>query len=292
MVSEVATLINGRTQFMGLLGEQISYTLSPAIHNHAAKSLGLNLVYLPFPCPAAQVGGFLRVAWEMGAIGFNVTTPHKSLAATLIPGCHQSSINTIYRGVDWWHAASTDGPGFIKGLEHMGASIGEFEDVIFLGDGGVVAAILAHIAALQGSKELSRLPRVSILARSGQVKEELTLNWPDAGLLRFAALDVQSLKAAIRNAPNALLIQATSAPHRGEDLSYLLPALSKFRGAFCDLVYGYSSNLLLDCKRAGLRAQDGRAMLIEQARLSQQLWWGQAASYDELEAALNLGPAR
>ena len=291
MRAQLNQVINGHTQLMGLLGEQISYTLSPLIHNHAAKSLGLNLVYLPLQLPSAQVGAFLQVAWDMGALGFNVTTPHKALVASLLPGHTLSSVNTIYRGTDRWQVASTDGPGFVQGLGHMGADIDEFQDLVILGDGGVVAAILGHLANLHGLGLLARLPRVSILSRSHQVKEYLRLIWPDSSLVRFGNLSAATLAAALAAAPEALIIQATSAPHRGDDLAYLLPALNNFRGAVCDLVYGASSKLLQFCRQSGLRVQDGQAMLIEQARQSQKLWWGQAASYEDLQAAIDAARA-
>jgi hypothetical protein len=35
-----------------------------------------------------------------------------------------------------------------------------------------------------------------------------------------------------------------------------------------------------------LVSQDGEAMLIEQARLAQKLWWGRALAYADLATAL------
>ncbi|MBM4251217.1 MAG: hypothetical protein FJ146_04560 [Deltaproteobacteria bacterium] len=278
--------INGRTQLMGLLGEQISYTMSPEIHNLAAARLGLNIVYLPLPMPAPQVRNFLHVAWDMGAVGFNVTTPHKALVASLVPGNLLSSVNTLYRGVEWWNAASTDGPGFVRGLRRMNAQVEEFQDLVFLGDGGAVTAILGYLAARYGDGKLTKLPRVSILARSKEPREHLQLLWPDKSLLQFSDLSAAALVGVLARAPEALLIQATSAPHRGDDLGYLVPALRGFRGAYCDLVYGSRSKLLQFCTLAGLRAQDGQAMLIEQALASQKLWWGQAAIFEDMQTAL------
>src|SRR5690606_39173443 len=83
---------DGTTRLMGLLGERIDYTGSPAIHNHAAAALGINACYLPLSLPGGQVAPFLAAAWHLGALGFNVTTPHKELVARLVPGSGLASV--------------------------------------------------------------------------------------------------------------------------------------------------------------------------------------------------------
>lgn len=252
--------IDGETKLMGLLGEGISYTMSPALHNRAAARLGINAVYVPLSMPASQLPSFLANAWHLGALGFNVTQPHKLLVASLVAGHGLPSINTLYRGPTGWQAASTDGEGWARGLERTGHKLASFQNFVVLGGGGAVQSILRVLPA--GAP-------VTMLQRSD-------------GTLTPAALG----QALSGRGDETLLIQATSAPHHGDTLEAFAPALKSFRGVVSDIVYGKPSALYFTAIAQDLVAQDGESMLIEQARLSQKLWWGKAASYDEMAAAL------
>ena len=268
--------IDGKTRLLGVLGEQISYTLSPSLHNLAAQLLGRNEVYLPLSLPAAEVADFLRVAWHLGAVGFNITTPHKRLVAELFPDAGLTSVNTLYRGAQGWQAASTDGEGFALALARLGRPLAAFTRVVILGAGGVTVALLNFMA-----QELNPLPDIQIVRRSAA--RDLELVAAAKTQLCFSPWSVHGLQDALRGCDEAsLLIQASSAPQHGDDLSALVPALKGFKGTVVDLVYGKPSALYAAALAMGLPAQDGRVMLIEQARLSQQLWWGEAAVFADL----------
>jgi shikimate 5-dehydrogenase len=58
--------------------------------------------------------------------------------------------------------------------------------------------------------------------------------------------------------------------------------MKTFRGVFVDLVYGQPSALLKVATEKGIPSQDGLPMLIEQARASQQYWWGTSVPYSEI----------
>ena len=60
--------------------------------------------------------------------------------------------------------------------------------------------------------------------------------------IQFSDFDSASLESLV-GAEECLLIQGTSAPVHGDDLSHLVPALKGFRGAISDLSYGYESAL-------------------------------------------------
>ncbi len=256
--------VDGDTKLMGLLGERISYTLSPAMHNRAAQKLGINAVYLPLSMPAARVAGFLETAWDLGALGFNVTQPHKGLVAALLPESGLDSVNTVYRGEDGWKAASTDGEGWALGLTRTGFAAGSFKKVVILGGGGAVRAI---VRVLPPGAELVVLKRSEGTLTPERLGAEL------AG-----------------RGDETLLIQATSAPHQGDDLGAFTPALKEFKGVVSDIVYGKPSALYFTAIALDLVVQDGESMLIEQARLAQRLWWGKAAAYDDMAAALRNKP--
>ena len=283
MTDPYARLIDGETRLMGVLGEHIAYTLSPRLHNFAANLLGINVAYLALPLPAAGVAPFLAAAWSLGAVGFNVTTPHKALVASLVPEAGLTSANTLYRGAKGWQAASTDGPGWERGLARLGRELGSFAEVVVLGSGGAAVAVLAHLGRVRAAS----LPAVHVLRRTPARDADVRAALPPATPLTFGEMTAEGLAAALRGKDErTLLVQATSAPQKGDDLRELVPALTDFSGVVSDLVYAKPSALYFAAVAKDLTAQDGEAMLIEQARLSQELWWGRSAPYADMALAL------
>jgi shikimate 5-dehydrogenase len=273
--------IDGETKLMGVVGKKIAYTMSPQMHNRAAQVLGVNATYLPIDLPRAKVKAFLDAAWHMGAAGFNVTQPHKELVAKLFPAKGLASANTLYRGPRGWRAASTDAQGFARGLERLGRGLDSFERMIVLGSGGVTLAILAHVAAMRGG------PREITVLRRDKGRDRALKAAGKGRVARIAALSAKELSTSLKGrGAETLLVQATSAPHRGDDLKRLVPGLDGYQGVVVDLVYGKPSALYFTAVARDLVTQDGEAMLIEQARLSQELWWRRSASYELLAAAL------
>jgi hypothetical protein len=53
-----------------------------------------------------------------------------------------------------------------------------------------------------------------------------------------------------------------------------------------DIIYDQPSEIYFEAIRLGLNCLDGMPMLIEQARLSQFLWWKKSASYDDMLFAI------
>jgi len=272
--------IDGETQIFGLIGSNLRYTKSPLLHNRAARILGVNAVYLPLEMEACRVLSFLESAFYMNFGGFNVTQPHKEIAASSLPDVNVKSINTISRSEKSWCATSTDGIGFVSGFKRIGREFSSFEDIVFLGAGGAVTAVLEHLIS-----STNQMPDISVLRRSDSKDEEL--KEIVGNKISFSDLTVENLIQKLQGkGAETLLVQGTSAPLYGDDLTILVPALSGFKGVVCDMVYSSPSKLYFAALNLNLAALDGEAMLIEQARASQKIWWGKSASYEEMLMAL------
>jgi shikimate dehydrogenase len=264
---------------LGLIGESIAHTWSPRIHNAAAKEFGINHVYLPIDIESGRVKDFLDIAWDIGAVGFNVTVPHKELVASIVSGHPFQSINTIYRGKDSWQATTTDGPGFAAGFARIGQEFSDFDHIVFLGAGGVVTAIGEYM------KLHSQSVRVDVLRRNSIRDRALDGIFCEVA---FHSFEVDSLKKCVESSSKkTLIVQASSAPLHGDSLSQLCPALDSFEGTFCDLIYGQPSQLYFYASARDIKSLDGEAMLIEQARLAQRHWWGKSAPYETLLRAIH-----
>ena len=276
-------MVGGKTKLLGILGKGIGHTLSPLLHNEAAKILKKDAIYVPFDMPPAGLQAFLKAFWEMGGIGCNVTLPYKSLLASMIPGHTLISVNTFYRGEETWRAASTDAAGFSRGVSRLGLKLSGFNRFVLLGNGGACASILSYLA-----KELGQSPDEIVVLRRNPARDiEQSNLFGGQFSPRFVPFTKESLKQEIggRGGDN-ILIQTSSAPLQGASLSEYCYALDGYRGAFVDLTYGCYSALLEKAESIGIPCQDGIPMLIEQARLSQEYWWGESASYDQLYEAV------
>ena len=70
-------MVNGRTNVLGVIGDPIEHTFSPAMHNAGLKALGLNYIYLPFHVLPQDLESAVSGASSLGIRGLNVTIPHK-----------------------------------------------------------------------------------------------------------------------------------------------------------------------------------------------------------------------
>lgn len=106
--------INAETQVFGVLGDPVGHSLSPLLHNHMYKKLGVNALYLPFRVPRGQLPQALEGYDKIPVRGYSVTIPHKEAAASLAREADANveftgSANTLVRRDDGkFTAANTD----------------------------------------------------------------------------------------------------------------------------------------------------------------------------------------
>lgn len=163
----------------GLIGRDISYSLSPAMHNKALDKLGLDAVYLLFDLEKENLSDFLRVMVDVGALGFNVTIPYKEVIMELIDcidpdAAGVRAVNTLTLVNDKWYGYNTDIYGIERSFEKANFGLNNKIVGVF-GTGGASKAAIYSILK-QGGKvwvmgrnpekmaELSRLYDVETIA--------------------------------------------------------------------------------------------------------------------------------
>ena len=62
----------------GVIGDPVTHSLSPALHNAAFAALGLDWVYVAFPVAAGQGLAAVAAMRTLDLAGLSVTMPHKS----------------------------------------------------------------------------------------------------------------------------------------------------------------------------------------------------------------------
>jgi len=160
-------LISGETRLVGLLGDPVSGSLSPVMHNAAFAALGLNWAYVPLSVKAERLDDAIRGLVALGFVGANVTTPHKLEVARLVE-TDEPSVNTLLVRDGRVLGFSTD-PAVLDQLDS--------ERVAILGDGGSATAF-AH--ARPEARRFSRrgdwppdLARVDLVVNATSEREDV-----------------------------------------------------------------------------------------------------------------------
>ncbi len=150
--------LNVETQVYGVVGDPVAHSLSPLVHNHAFRAVGVNAVYLPFRVAKADLPGFLKDFDRLPVRGYSVTIPHKEAAAAIAkhhfgPVLKTRAANTLLRGDDGFTAANTDYTGFLAAVKsHYEPTGGGLRGkaVLVLGAGGVARAVASGVQAEGG----------------------------------------------------------------------------------------------------------------------------------------------
>jgi len=128
---------------VGLIGNPVEHSLSPAMHNAAFAARGLDWAYVPLLVEDGRVEDAVRGLVALGFAGANVTVPHKAAAAAACE-TELDSVNVLVVRAERVHGLSTDA-AILDGLPAERPAI--------LGSGGAAAAFRA---ALPGARVFSR----------------------------------------------------------------------------------------------------------------------------------------
>jgi shikimate dehydrogenase len=277
--------IDGHTALLGVLGDPVRHSLSPALHNAALRELGLNWVYLALPAPPEQLPAVVQGLEAMGCRGLSVTIPHKhsvaALAAELSPLAQRlGAVNTLVpRPQGGWFGTNTDVEGFLAPLrqaEHSWAG----QRAVVLGCGGSARAVVAALVELG-------LGSIQVAGRRAESREAFVAACrPWAPQLQGLAWDgTAALAAALAGADLVVnttpvgMASATDPAAAGR--SPLSPAELEAlpAGAWVyDLIYTPRPTALLQAAAArGCPTLDGLEMLVQQGAAALRLWSGQEA---------------
>jgi shikimate dehydrogenase len=275
--------LEGRTpRLYVLLGNPVHHSLSPTLQNAAMRAVGIDAVYIGLRAWRELVGPLMR-AVALGGGGGNVTVPHKRVAALALDHATDAAHATGACNVFWWDGErglvgdNTDVDGFRFAAETLMGSRLAGSRLLLLGAGGAARAVA--YACLKDEVE-----RVDILNRTRAKAVSLVSDLGGGDVLRI--LDGGQPPDSERY---DLIVNATSLGLADTD-PLPLPLHDVKGGAVLDLVYGRQSTAWVRAARqAGLPAQDGRFMLVEQAASSFQRWFQIEPPRETMLRAVGLG---
>ena len=266
--------INGKTVLHGIMGNPVTHSLSPAMHNGAFAATGINAVYVPFP--VTDVAKALEGFRALGVRGISVTIPHKQAVIpyldTIDPIAEKiGAVNTLVIDNGSITGLNTDWIGANRALEEQISIAGK--DMLLLGSGGSAKAI--------GFGLLEAGANVSIVSRTPASGKDLAqlLSCPWHPLSQITDLQ------------GDIIVNATSVGMSPDDHSTLVPKkiLDRF-SVIMDIVYSpLQTRLLKEAQESGCRTVNGLAMLLYQGVAQFELWTNQEAPVDIMREALLAG---
>ena len=243
------------TDLAVLLGHHIGYSASPAMHNAAFASLGIDARYELADVAPGDLADAVEALRAPERLGANVTQPHKLAVCDLVdevaPEVERlGAANTIVRQGTRLVAHNTDLAAIAAEIE----ALGRFASAVVLGAGGASRAVQAALEDAGTTVEVVDRSRWSEL--------------PDL----LAAAD--------------LLVNATPIG-TGSDETPVPAAVLRPDLAVLDLVYRpVATRLVRDARAVGATATGGLGVLLRQGAASFALWTGREAPLDVMREAL------
>jgi shikimate dehydrogenase len=263
--------ITAATRVVGVIGDPVVHSRSPAMHNAAFAALGLDWVYVAFPVAGGDGPAAVRAVTALGLAGLNVTMPHKADAAAacddLAPeAAALGAVNTVVNAGGALVGHSTDGDGFLRALDDEGVAVSGRRCLV-LGAGGAARAI-THALGRAGAD-------VIVAARRPEAGRAAAALAPDAVATGLDELAVDGFD---------VIVNATPVGMHGEPTPFDPAQLHAGQFVF-DTVYPADTPLLREARARGLRAAGGLGMLVHQGALSFSLWTGTEPPLDIMRAA-------
>ncbi|HYR45520.1 MAG TPA: type I 3-dehydroquinate dehydratase, partial [Thermoanaerobaculia bacterium] len=253
----------------GIVGADVSGSLSPFLHNALFRSRDLPRLYLPLPISDFERVKPQELEFDPPFRGFSVTRPWKrQAAATAVPSEDvraAGAANTLVLARGRWRAENTDVDGIFDPLADH--DTGEGRAAVVLGAGGTARA--AVVAARRLGYE------VAVSSRRDAEADAL------AGELRVDSLAWEDVAAS----ESDLYINATPIGSSDEDPPAVPAAVLARRPLVFDCVYGRDGSTtptIRAARAAGCPVIEGIRMFAAQALRQARLFGVEDATLEEV----------
>ena len=263
--------INSDTILFAVLGDPVSHSLGPLMHNTAFSELGYNGAYIAFR--VKDIGKAVVGIKALGIKGASITIPHKVSVMDFIDELDDTAerigaVNTIVNREGVLTGYNSDGIGAVKALFEM-TTIKD-KNVVILGAGGAARAIGFAILAEGG--------KVTILNRTPANGEKLAKDL-GADFQPMFKLIKTACHILINTTPVGMMPDIDAMPVRKQDLDKTMVVM--------DIVYNpLKTRLLRASENIGCRTIDGVSMFVYQGAFQLELWTGMKAPVEVMKKAV------
>ena len=239
-----------------VIGNPISHSLSPELHNFWLKKNNINAVYEKKKLEETELKSFINNLRNDKIHGINVTVPFKNKVIKYLDKLSlevekTDSVNTIYKNRNEIIGHNTDVAGFELGLRHSKISV-LHKSALILGAGGVVPSIVYSLLGM-GCK------KIFLSNRTIEKAENIKKKFNEIEILKWGEI------------PNFdIVINATSVGLKGDSLDLEFNVKDKI---FYDVIYNpKETQFLKKAKQEGNKIENGRFMFVYQANQSFSIW--------------------
>ena len=266
-------MITSKTSFLALIGNPVSHSLSPIMHNAAIQYLGLDLIYMAIPCKDEDLEIVVNSLKKMNCKGLNITIPFKqkvfNICSEISPVAKKvKAINTLKLTDDKdWIGTNTDIDGFIYPLKNLNLIK---KSSLILGSGGAARSVIQGLIKL-------KLSKITIISRNKSSLNELITNFKND-------IEIEGLLGTNNEINNLiqetdLIINTTPVGMSNTINNDEIPFGKNFwdsinsKTIVYDLIYNPSPTPFLKfCDKKGCMTIDGTQMLIAQGAKSLSFW--------------------
>lgn len=273
--------LDRNTRVFGIIGDPVSSSFSPYIHNPAFVDAGINAVFIPFL--VKDLDGFMRRMVkpesrevELNFGGFSVTMPHKQSIMKHLDAIDPTAekigaVNTVQIDVDGKLTGyNTDAHGFIKPLKAAygdlsGAKVGLF------GAGGAARACVYAL---------------------NQENADITVYGRDEEKLRQFGKEFGVNAANIATAEPRdfdIIVDATPFGMKGpleHESIFTSERLKGVRFVYDLVTKSVDTPLIKEAKKAGIPTLGGLEMLVAQGARQFEIWTGRQADPAKLRESV------
>jgi len=281
LISAQTKSMQGSFKTYCIIGDPIDHSLSPAMHNAAFNSVGLNSVYIAFRVPKGEIEVSLSSLRANHISGFNVTIPHKigiiQYIDKLDPSAKKANaVNTVHHIGDAFKGYNTDVQGFMEPLRKRRISLNGMR-ILLIGSGGAARAIIAALSNEEG------ISQITIANRTKKNALELITMASNLGLKAgFTGTEYLGEHAFKSN----LIINSTPSGMNDEQSIVDFEHISKDSIVY-DIVYNpIVTNLIEQAKNAKATVIYGYEMLLAQGSKAFEIWTGINAPLEAMKKAL------
>lgn len=265
---------------VGVIGDPVEHSISPAMQQPALDELGVDASYERWHTLASDLPARIASLRAADALGANVTVPHKE---TVLPSLDDvdalarraGAVNTIVNRGGRLFGANTDIAGFAAALAEACPDTAS-RVALVLGSGGAARAVVLGLESMG-------VTRILLWNRGRPRAERLAADLFPAPVMVLEA-DQASLAQALRSA--GIIVNATSVGW--------IPGESPVPEALLDQVVGGTfvvdltyrqTDLLTAAQARGLPTLDGLPMLVRQGAEALRLWTGRSAPVETMMRA-------
>lgn len=269
---------------IALFGNNISYSISPVIHNTAFHATELPFTYLPVDIAPERFGMALDAAQTLNFAGANVTIPYKETviqftASLSVTAQKIGAVNTLRFDNDKIFGDNTDSAGFYNAYMSELRSLNN-KTVIIIGSGGAARAVCDALITKASPERIVIANRNP--ARAKRLVEHLktTYGYDSTNILSPFNKTIQETAGEATG-----IIQTTPVGAGTYTGQSPVPDTFRFsdRHIVIDLIYNpVETTFLKKAAQQGARTRNGISMLLHQAALSFNLWTGATFPMDKV----------